>query len=255
MMTDFELLSAYVDGELPPDERSRLETRMVSDPGLSHRAVALRLMKAGVAGIGGDTLLVTVPAVSPYRRPMLAMATAVGLSLALAFAGGWAGALSLGGRNQAATRPEALAQAVLLHDVWSRGAQATAPKPASVTDGFEAPELAEAGLALASLNTEASIDGKPAIQVGYLGQHGCRLSLFRMGETRGDAAFRIKSDAGVQSADWADASFRYIVVARHLDLMRFTVLASALNEMTTHAGQPSRQVVAGLEAAHQPCNG
>lgn len=252
--TSAEMLSAYVDGELPPEDRARIEIRSATDPALARRIEVLGQMKAAVAGIGADTAPMMPVFAAPPRR-IRSMLSAAALLCVLAFFVGWIGAATLG-RNGPATLPDMVARAVALHDDWSTKPAQWTVKPAVMISGFEAPELIEAGLALVAVNPDAQINGQPAIQASYLGQHGCRVSLFRIRQADGDDVFHITNNGDVQSATWADSAFRYVVIARHLDVTRFTVLADALNTMTSNMGRkPTRDIVAQLESAHQPCTG
>lgn len=249
---DFQALNAYVDDEVSPDTKASIDRNVARDSTLAREVEALRRMKSGVAGIGSDVVLLQLPT----RRPQISRAAlgAVAAMLMLTFVGGWFVATTF---NRSADREGAntVVQALKLHDDWSATVINTS---AHATDlrSFDAPELAAAGLTLVALNADAEIAGKHAIQAGYLGEHGCRLSLFRIPGAEQDMVFHIVNEGGVQSAVWADRSFRYVVIARRLDVTRFALLADALREMTTRLGrQPSQDIIAQLESAHQPCRG
>ncbi|WP_315918172.1 hypothetical protein [Mesorhizobium sp. SP-1A] len=249
--TDLEMLNAYVDGELSPDARSLLEARIASEAALAHRVETLRRMKRQVAGMGSE--FVVMQALRAGTRPRPVTIAAAAAVLCLVFLGGWLGAVAFDGRARSPAGDE-VAQALALHDDWSaRILDASAP--ALDIRSFEAPQLGAAGLSLVSLRSDAMLEGRPAVQAGYAGRHGCRLSLFRMAGSGDPRTLRVVNDGDVRSAAWADASFRYVVVARRLDIARFAALADALHSMTSHMGQPSsQQVVAELEGAHQPCS-
>ncbi|HHS97901.1 MAG TPA: hypothetical protein ENK08_08390 [Chloroflexi bacterium] len=90
MRTD-ELLSAYLDGELNPKERARLEARLAADPDLRERLEELRRTIALVRGLprvkAPRNFLLTPEMVAPARRrpvllgrrlaPVLTLATAM----------------------------------------------------------------------------------------------------------------------------------------------------------------------------------
>lgn len=249
---DLEMLNAYVDGELSPDACALLEARIVSDAGLAQQVETLRYMKRQVAAIGSGFVVVQSPPGSILpRASAVAAAAAV---LCLVFLGGWLGALMFDGGAKSPSG-DAIVQALALHDDWSAKVLDVAA-PAIDIRSFEAPELGAAGLSLVSLRSDAMLGGQPVVQAGYAGQHGCRLSLFRMASSNAGQPLRVVNDGDVRSATWADNSFRYAMVARKLDEARFAALADALRTMTLRVESPSsRQVVAELEGAHQPCNG
>ncbi len=249
---DLEILNAYVDGELSLDARRLMEDRIAADPALARKAESLVRLKNSVHILGSDYAVVQVPSIGAHRmRFMVAAVTA----FCLVFVAGWIGAIAFSNRQvQTASSPEIM-QALMLHDRWSAEVIKSS-LPAKQIDDFQAPELNEAGLLLVSLRSGLDIAGLQTVQAGYLGSHGCRLSLFRILQAGSDQSLRITNDGNVQSAMWADNSFRYIAMARKLDLTRFAVLVGVLRDMTVHGdARPSKNIVALMEQAHQPCNG
>jgi anti-sigma factor RsiW len=249
---DFQTLNAYVDGEVAPDMKASIDRYVARNSKLAREVEALRRMKSGVAGIGSDVVVLQLPT----RRPQVSWAAlgAVAAMLMLTFVGGWFVATTF---NRSAGREGAntIVQALKLHDDWSATVINTSVHAADLRS-FNAPELAAAGLTLVALKADAEIAGKQAIQAGYLGEHGCKLSLFQIPGAEHDLVFHIVNEGGVQSAEWADGSFRYVVIARKLAVTRFALLADALRGMTTHLGRPpSQDIMAQLESAHQPCRG
>lgn len=250
--TDLEMLNAYVDGELSPDASALMEARVVSDPALAGQVEALRRMKRQVAAMGDDYVVVPAPRSGARMRPVAIAAAAA--ALCLVFLGGWLGALAFDGRAKSPSGDE-IAQALMLHDEWSARIL-DAAAPAIDIRSFDAPELGAAGLSLVSLRSDVILDGRPAVQAGYAGRHGCRLSLFRMTGSGQPQALHVASDGDARAATWADTAFRYALVARKLNGDRFAALADALQSMTSRQGRPaSQQVVAELKGAHQPCSG
>ena len=211
--TDLEMLNAYVDGELSPDARILVETRIASDAALAHQVEALRQMKRRVAAMGSDHVVIPTPR-SRVRVPPVAIAAAAAV-LCLVFLGGWLGALAFDGRAKSSSGDE-IAQALALHDDWS-ARLLDASAPAVDIRSFDAPELGAAGLSLVSLRSGAVLDGQPAVQAGYVGRHGCKLSLFRVAGPGDIQPLHVTDDGDAHSAIWANGSFRYALVARRLD--------------------------------------
>lgn len=85
-----DILSAYVDGELEPEEASRVARLIASDEAVARRAAKLSEMKAAVAGMAPEIVVVTVPRPRPASRWMLSFAAGACASL-LVFAVAWFG--------------------------------------------------------------------------------------------------------------------------------------------------------------------
>ena len=249
----FETLSAYVDSELPSPHREWLDRRIDNDHRLAREVAALRQMKAGVASLGKDVVLLQMPAhETGYRLPWRAAAAVAAAMLIIAVAAAyWIAPPFL--RHPAAPQSETTRQAVALYDNWVGGSANLLSAP--VVKASDSLSLDAAGLTLVSLRTDLVIAEAPATQAGYLGHHGCRLSLFKIAKTDGNQAFEISTLGDLQTARWATASFMYVAVARKLDATRFAVLAGALRSMTGSREPAPLDLVAQLKTAQQPCHG
>jgi anti-sigma factor RsiW len=240
---DFETLSAYVDGELAPAERESFERQLARDERLARRVEALVAMKQGVAALGGDIVVLQMPARRPSWRIAGWAAAAAAICMMAAVA--WYG--------HAPASADVVAGAVAAHDGWSEAAGL--PASSSEIDALAWPDLAAAGLKLVAVRPDIAIDRVRAAQAVYAGQHGCRLSLFALKEAGPSEPFHLSSTGDLQTAVWTVGTAHYIAVARRLNARRFAVLAGAMQAMPSRKGPLPAELIAQLESAHQPCSG
>ena len=235
---DFEMLSAYVDGELSVAETSWIDGLAATDETIARQVATLSAMKSGIAGTASEVIIVRAPARNARLQApaFLAMAAALVAFVVggLLWASPW---LARSGNPQ---MPQPIAQALSLHDDWIAAGPAS-PTPVAATPDFVSPNLEAAGLQLVTVVTDLKIDGRRAIQAGYLGRHGCRLSLFRFDDEGLDGAFHINSFGTLQFALWAQGPLRYIMIARDMDSTRFAVLAAAMKAMTIEKAPSPRK--------------
>lgn len=245
---DFDLLSAYIDGELDPADAAHLARRIASDETLARQAAKLAEMKSALAAPVHDVIFVNIMPRQSSRGRIWAAGLAACLALALVSV--------LWQIGPTAKADDDIAQAIAQHDVWVGGSPEMTVSPVSVPAGFFAPELNAAGLAIAYVRTNASIAGKQAVQVGYVGRNGCRLSLFRLiADARTAAQYSLTSDATLQRAVWRDAANVYLLVARGMDQSRFATIAGVLRDLTSDAPKPAPEATAALQSPHLPCIG
>jgi anti-sigma factor RsiW len=249
---DFKTLSAYVDGELDPAEASRLAHLIATDEGLARRVAKLFEMKVGVAKLAPEVAVVTVPQNRPARGLFAPLALVTSLIAVVLGALVWSGILDM--RPISTIAQDMVGDAVLLHDRWTSENPSAAP--AGLPADFFTPELVSAGLTLSMVRTDTTISGRPAVHAGYVGRHGCRLSLFETRSEVGEETFRVTSRADLQFATWTSGSSFYLLVARRMDEGRFILIASALRTMTGRRGaDPDHETIAELRTARQPCVG
>ncbi|PJR13818.1 anti-sigma factor family protein [Sinorhizobium meliloti] len=245
---DPEILSAYVDGELEPEEASRVARLIASDEAVARHAAKLSEVKAAVAGMAPEIVVVTVPRPRPMSRWMLSFAAGACVTL-LVFAATWfGGARAPGGPVDAAVR-----DAALEHAAWVGGSIAPPVLPASAPADLFAPEMTAAGLTPAFVR-DTSVDGKAALHTGYVGRSGCRLSLFRF--TRPDARqeFDLSSEGGLLHASWSGGAESFLLVARGMDEARFALLAGSL-KLASEGERQGGGLIASLGVMRQPCVG
>lgn len=247
---DPEILSAYIDGELEPEEASRVARLIACDEGVARRAARLSEVKAAVAGMAPEIVVVTVQRPRPVSRWMLSLAA--GACVLLIVSGvTWFGLARMpaGLPAEAAVR-----DAALEHAAWIEGSFTPPMLPASAPAEVFAPEMIAAGLTPAFVRG-ASVDGEAATHTGYVGRSGCRLSLFRIARPHPGNGFDMASEEGLLHASWSDDTTSFLLVARGMDEARFAFLAGALKLTSEGDGRGKREIIASLGAMHQPCVG
>jgi anti-sigma factor RsiW len=245
-----DLLSAYIDGELEPAEASQVAHLIASDEAVARRAAKLSEMKATVASMVPEIVVVTVPQRHSTRwRLPWAMAACLAFAIVAA---AWLG-LQPEPKNSPAL--EIAAAAAMQHDLWQDDRNESPLAPASTPAGLFAPEMVAAGLRLAFVRNEVVIDGHSALQAGYIGRHGCRLSLFRIPGLGFALDFGMSSEGDLLQASWAGDGVQFFLVARSMDEARFAFLAGVLKSVSEGGGRQEQEMIAGLEMMRQPCIG
>ncbi|AEG05559.1 anti-sigma factor family protein [Sinorhizobium meliloti] len=249
-----DILSAYVDGELEPEEASRVARLIASDEAVARRAAKLSEMKAAVAGMAPEIVVVTVPRPRPASRWMLSFAAGACASL-LVFAVAWFGlARAPVGVPAGLPGDAAVRDAVLEHAAWVGGSFTPPMLPASAPADVFVPAMNAAGLTPVFAR-ETSVNGEAALHTGYVGSSGCRLSLFRIARPDVEHGFDMSSDDGLLHASWSGDAASFLLVARGMDEARFALLAGALKLASEENGRGKQKIIASLGAMRQPCIG
>lgn len=224
----------------------RIDRLRQADEWTADRIATLQAVKRGLAGMSQD--VVVVPVRERGVRPLWAL----GLSIAAVIVAVAIGAAIFRQAPAGQQLPGVVADAFRQHDDMATGGYAAS----SAVAGFSAPDLDAAGLKLVAIADDRTIAGEKAFGASYVGIHGCRLSLFEYAGVDADQAFRTNSRQGLHWASWAVDMNNYIVVARKMDDVRFTLLAGSIHAMTEHdESKPAPDLVAQLEGARQPCSG
>ena len=248
---DFDTLSAYVDGELSAREMALVARLAASDPQVALRIEKLSALKNAVAGFAEPAGVLVVSRAKPaVRRPAIFVWVAAACLLALILGGAiyWR-ERDLGGPVLADVAT--LDGALSLYDSWSAG---TAGRGAAhpVAD-FDAPRLDSAGLFLQLAEPRVMIGNHVARQFGYVGVHGCHLSLFSWNEIGGAGGLELDLSNNIDMASWEASGARYLLVSRRMNGSRFAIIAGALRQITDTHGRPDTETVELLGSAHQPC--
>ena len=262
-MTESEVswqrLNAYVDGELSAREKAAVAEDIAGDPSLAHAVAILQSLKAELSEFPGS---------APARRrrggrfalPVVPWLTAA--CLALLVAGGAMLASQL-------TTPETsplLAQ----HQEWADTARpGGAPAPEmGVAKAFFAPQLPSLepfGLRLDRAGLVSLADGEEALHAGYVGQRGCRISLFLLPPDSASGHLALPADsasghlalpAEILQASGRAGSWRYRLLAQDMDSARFALIAAALDEqlrLVAPLSEESRLAFEDNPAARAPC--
>lgn len=257
-----EFLNAYVDGALNRSEAAHVAGCAATNPRIANRIAVLHQIKAGVAGIADDVVVIDTPMPlppAPYRRHLqaalvtLAFMATVTLSLS-SFAPAERPATIATENPVIVSTDIMLERFVGQHDAWiGLAEQAVTTR----SFGFWLEDLmAATGLSLV-YHDMLSMDGvDQAEQFSFVGPNGCRLSLFHVASSSETAeGLNIMIDGGLLTSRWADAGRSYALVARNMDHSRFATIASVVHDASRDRGSVDAQALASLQQARQPCLG
>lgn len=253
--SDWETLSAYVDGELEPQQAAEVARQIALRPDWASAVAALQDMKAQVIELGAAEAD-DAPAMKPVFSARIkkgALAAVVAVSALVIIA-------TLAGRPTSTQSPVELARAH--HTAWLAEAprlnagQNDLVQPAAL-DLRIIPDLAEFGLAPV---TAGPVElGLPTAgqAIGYEGRRGCRLSLIIL-PPGANGAVPLGQDPNSPlkvkrlQTGGADA----LIVASGMDPRRFALIADSLQQQLQQMMHPSdaeRMALRDAPDARRPC--
>lgn len=245
---DAETLSAYVDGELLPEQAARIAALIAEDPALAARVSCLHQIKAGVASIAEVSFADLEPQHPPLptrrnRWRPAAIGGAIAAALALAAFALWPL------QPQPSPRTQAAGEAfVERHDTWSARFERGSELP--VTPAWLVTAMEATGLRL----VHAEPLGETGVHYAFVGSNNCRLSLFEGPATAGaDGAFSLTTQGLLLNAHWQTGERAYVMVARNMDGTRFATIAAAVHSASLTRTPPDADLIAVLSAARQRC--
>lgn len=255
-----EMLSAYVDGALSPDDASRVARAAAAVPEVARRIAVLHHLKAHVAGLSDDVVLINYPcsiATQPRRNGARVGMAALLVAVCVTFSVFWV-AGDRGGEasfsSDVPRREAATAAFVAAHDSWI-AADGSAHAPPQTTDWLQ-DLIAPTGLALVRHTVMPLPSGMSAQHFAFVGPSGCRLSLFETVATDDTAAvLEVSIREGLLAASWTRAGRGYAIFARDMHEGRFLTIAAALHQASRDRGPSDEQLLSGLQQARQPCIG
>nr|WKF59371.1 hypothetical protein HUO10_003880 [Paraburkholderia busanensis] len=237
---DPRTLSAYVDDELPGDERAALEARLERDPRAAARVAAWRAQNAALralcgvprgglrdtpgarAAVDGDAAFVVVRRAAPWwqRAGIAACWLAAGAGLALALGplaprltnGAWDG---LGGRTPGFAQRADIAYAVYTPERRHPVEVAASDEEHLISwlskrlnRNLSVPSLQEYGYSLVGGRLLPGEAG-PAAQFMYENAHGARLTLYVTGTARDETEFRLFREGNRRTFYWISDGMGY----------------------------------------------
>lgn len=258
-----EMLSAYVDGELSPEDDARVADAVARSPQLAARVATLSRVKSRLAA------LATEPAESvefPRKRWSKAM-TAVAASIA-AFVVLISGVLTVYLTFGEDSR-DWYETAAATHSGWVM-------QPASQNAGeidaniylahvnrlqlpVYAPDLNDARLRLTHIRFMEGNTGRPAaLHLGYTGQRGCKVTLWVTNASKGMSAKLIETrEEKLRGFRWRAGKVAYALFATGMAENRFTTIADKVYEATSESHGLDDQMRMALNEASQsapPCS-
>jgi anti-sigma factor RsiW len=240
-MTEFvteDLLNAYVDGELSPEDDARMAQAIARDPALAARVATLSRVKSALAGLADEPAgRIHLPG-RQLSKTMLAIAASVGLLVAF-LSGMLTGIPQFGEESNRWHR-----EAASIHAEWASG---PAMPDASEVDAnlylasidrlnlpFQAPDLTSAKLRLTYLKLyEADPEYPAALHLGYTGRRGCQLTLWVTAAPRKlDTSLTEFREDKMRSFRWRQGKIAYALFATGMAENRFTMIAAKVHEAT-----------------------
>lgn len=239
-------LSGYVDGELSPADAARLAATAAQDGDVARRVADLHAMKSALdAAYNQEQVIINVPPSPSHGR--WRWYAAAGLALAAVIA------LALWPQPRPAPVQTGLvASLVAQHETWR---SQTGQPPALPASGgaVKLPDLSAAGLAPLMVERLPGRHGSEITHIGYLGRHGCRLSLFIVPRNEGPAEALPPPDGIVQTAAWSVGTNDYFAIAKGLNSARFAIISEALKAATQKPAPLEDRLRIALANAQQPC--
>lgn len=227
--------------------------RAASDPGVAYRIATLQELRAAVASMRRDIVMLPQPPAQDPRatawpRRAGRWAAAATIVAALIAAGWWAAP------RDVTTERTAVARMIASHDAWSEQGDA----PATVeTAGVSDTARLMAATGLRPVHHETMVlNGASAHHTGYLGENGCRVSVFEIagrGVSAGSGSELFSNKDGLLHASWQAPKTHFVLIARDMNSVRFATIASSLKSATGTAGPKETELIANLRQARQRC--
>jgi anti-sigma factor RsiW len=241
---EIEDLHAYVDGQLGPDARLRVEERLAADPQARRRAADYGAIRDGLRALYGPVAdeptparLLRRPRYRQWVRPLAAMAA----SISLLVVGGWVG-MQLQGSRQAdvADTPAVVREAAMAYAVYTPEVRHPVEVPGDQEQHlaawlskrmgvpFRAPRLEKQGFVLVGGRLLSSDDGPGALLM-YEDAQGRRVVLYAChneGKDR-DTALRFAQDEGISVFHWLEGPLSY-AMAGEIDRAALHALTEAV---------------------------
>ncbi|MBL8571119.1 MAG: anti-sigma factor [Phreatobacter sp.] len=249
----WEMLNAYVDGELEPAAAAQVAAAIAHDTALAARAATLSRLRAASRRIGPAEAappFMALPTGMPRFRGALAIAATLLVVVAL-------GGLWMGSMRPAAVHEAALADAVAAHHQWL---QHDVPGP------HDSPVLAAAGLrteGLPDLSAAAmrlvyvALDPRNrtgGVLAGYVGPNGCRVGIWIGPPMAGIPDRAVMADgADLSIRAWSDGRTGYAVMARGIAPARLEQLTALVTRAVREPVPEER--LAGSPGPSSTCAG
>ncbi|AXC50599.1 hypothetical protein DRW48_13700 [Paracoccus suum] len=251
-------VSAYVDGEMTRQEAAEFAAQIAREPALAQTVARYQAMRAGVAALGRETVVIALPG-QPQRRLPIRAATVLAAGLAALAVGGlwWAQRDMLTATAIIATAQDADTAAMVAQfeaTVAGGALPSSGPAPAlpdSITDLMQAN-----GLRQAAASNLALPSGGIATARDFVGTHRCHVGIFSRPAAAGTASgLKLTDDGRTLLADWAEGGTEFTLISRSMAPVRFATLAISLHRASRAPDQSHPDLVLALTEARQSCLG
>lgn len=233
-----EMLSAYVDGELSPQDDARVADAVANSPSLAARVAALSRMKSALSG------LVIEPPEKIYlprqRRSAFWVAFAASAALFIVvMSGALTGYLNFGGNSggwydAATARHISWLDQTVSPDAGEIDANVFLASISRLHLPVYAPDLSDAKLRLTYLQFVESDGSSPAaLHLGYTGRRGCKVTLW-VTSAPSDMSTKLSEsrDGNLRGFHWRAGRTAYALFAAGMEEHRFTTIADKVYEAT-----------------------
>jgi anti-sigma factor RsiW len=249
------LLSAFVDGELPPLEAARVAEAISTNPALAQRVARLHKMKAALAGYDDGLPLPDMPqlpahamAAPPTFGRKLVAAAVVAAVLGVLVIGALPGAAPFSDSHAAHDGRDIATALMVQHDNWLQTPAQTVARDMVEQFAWMHPVTSASGLKLVHYQ---SYDEQ--MHLGFKGPNACRLSIFISTTDNGDAPLRLTLSETVQHARWQRQGYAFEMIARDMAPARFATVATGLQQGSKDHGADGALHIALLHSARLPC--
>jgi len=265
-----ETLHAYVDGELSAHEAATLLRRMAGDPDLAERVATLTRLKSELRDLPLPPGLKApdLDALEAHARHEPAPRAARGISrwgwlagmaaaiaVVAVLAGMWVSGPRAGG-SDGLSRSGVVAAAVARHLEWLKGpADSGGNGPEVTLTAFArrhgrvyVPDLGASGLHVVRTAPFA----ERGVQVGYVGVHDCRLSLFILPDAGALAApLREMKRGAARVFAWRTNRLDYFLIAVGMDPSRLDLISKAVFDATRNLQPFGPAIQLALDLNHR----
>ncbi len=236
--SDWDLVNAYADDELPASDLQAFEARLSVEPALQAALQQVRMVSGALAQMRPDVAPLEAAPAQPANRNWRPLAACASIAAAAVIAAGvfWMS-------SKASNAPLALHQAFLdTPYVLPSGGEV---RQVEVQADALAPELALANLYLVD---RMALSGD-RIAAHYKGRNNCRLTLISGPDLSGEDV-----PDGMRVVQWENGGRGFVVMASGMDQRRFNAIAEFLRQ-ATHAPTQPNTVLAMKQAtdAAAPC--
>ena len=228
----FEILNAYVDGELDAADAARVARAVAENPVVARQVSALCRLRLAIAGSVEIPQRIKAPVEPLFGGRLIALAAGVFLALFVA------GSALLSGLDRVVDAGW-LARAWQIHHGWSKTVSRDAVHdrallPASLAEtvpGAYVPDLSAAQLFIVHATTTAFTSKEEALLVGYRGTRGCKISLivFPSPDEFGEA-FNPFRQGRQEGYAWRTGRLGYAILSDGMDSGRFRLIAESARD-------------------------
>lgn len=241
----WEVLNAYVDGELAPTAAATVASSAASDPAIAARIATLTTLRAASkANAPAGRIANARPSTLQPRLALLAATILLAVGL-----GVWSWqSMPIGPAGTASDD-----HATIAARDWLSGGKILPPDHLVVVkaeaDRWTLPDLSEASLRLAYISPPEAAMASRGVFAGFVGPHGCRLGLWIGTSGTGADTMPVSRDGdGLKVRAWTSDGVSYAMISRSMDGLRLDHLARLVAEMTRRDGEITPDIRVALQA-------